>query len=96
MSKAGLPTAKPMNLVMQISASQKAIGNIRLLSCNQTVAHFTYYINQGTHTYVIRLSSDYNYWDIRTDALVIENDPHSDITKMCLMSDDGKYYDLIE
>lgn len=89
-----LPVAQPMSLVFEMDAKNSGVGVVRLISCNFNVAQFEYFIEQGKHTYAIRLSSDLNFWDLRTDALVFESGQVVDISKMCLMSDDGQYFDV--
>jgi hypothetical protein len=96
MSTKPLKNSQPMNLAIEITSAQRAMGTVRLIACNQTVADFSFFINAGTHTYVVRLSSDYNYWETRTDAVVLESGAPVDISKLSLLSEDGSYYALID
>jgi hypothetical protein len=96
MSTKPLITQKPMNLVLCIESDERTYGSLRLLSCNQTVGDFSFIMSKGIHTYSIRVSADSNYWEIITDAVVFETDTPVDILKMCLVSDDGEYFELVD
>jgi|GEM_PF-3210616 len=91
-----LPIGKPMNLVIEAESDAQTSGLVTLLACDINVGEFRFFISPGKHTYAIRVSADFNFWDIRTQSIRLMTDSPVKVTKFCLVADDGDVYSLMD
>jgi len=94
MTEAIMPMDKAMNLVIEAQSTANTKMVITVIADGVPVSDFEFYLEAGTHRYVVRLSAEYYYWTADTIALKVEMPTPVRVDTFGLVDVDGDVYAL--
>ncbi len=88
------PVNKAMNLVIEIAATAELNAEVTLSADGTPAGNYKFFVSEGTHRYVIRLSTNYAYWSADMLKLAFSLTSPVDILSLGMVDDDGGAYTL--
>lgn len=83
-------TAKPYYFYIEANSDTDIGGKLELFDSEKVKASFNFEIKPGKHSYAIRMSSNYYWWQLSTNRISFVADKPVQISKFAMLSDDGK------
>lgn len=90
-----IPSNEPMYLLLQIDSGAASSAKVDIEQSQSKLGEFNFTVSKGSHSYVIRLSTDYHWWNNPQKDIRITSSIPVNINKFCFISADSlKYYNL--
>lgn len=81
-----IPLNEPMYVFAQIESTSDGTAAVDIKSTQDKLGTFVFNVTEGNHSYVIRLSTDYHWWNNEAKYLSISTSQLVDINKLCFIS----------
>ena len=88
-----IPSNEPMYLLLQLNSAADCTATVDIGESQSKLGEFKFTVSKGRHSYAIRLSTDYHWWNNEKKYISVATSQPVTINKYCFIPvDSSKYY----